>query len=85
MFTLYKTVLYHKSLSLTVKFGQNKNKFDNIKVRMNPLTEPRTSLPNTQFSVEILFLSYKIIYIYIYIFFFFFSLGNSVLTMLMID
>ena len=83
MFTLYKTVLYHKSLSLTVKFGQNKNKFDNIKVRMNPLTEPRTSLPNTQFSVEILFLSYKIIYIYIY--FFFFSLDNSVLTMLMID
>ena len=82
MFTLPKTVLYHKSLSPMVKSGQNRNEFDNIKVMMNPLTELRSSLPNTQFSVEILFLSYKIIYIYI---FFFFSLDNSVLTMLMID
>ena len=84
MFTLPKTVLYHKSLSPMVKSGQNRNKIDNIKVIMNPLTELRTSLPNTQFSVEILFLSYKIIHIYIYIYTFF-SLDNSVLTMLMID
>ena len=82
MFTLPKTVLYHKSLSPMVKSGQNRNEFDNIKVMMNPLTELQSSLPNTQFSVEILFLSYKIIHIYIYTFF---SLDNSVLTMLMID
>ena len=68
MFTLPKTVLYHESLSPMVKSGQNRNKIDNIKVIMNPLTELRTSLPNTQFSVEILFLSYKFIYIYIYIY-----------------
>ena len=85
MFTLPKTVLYHKSLSPMVKSGQNRNNIDNIKVIMNPLTELRTSLPNTQFSVEILFLSYKFIYIYIYIYIHFFSLDNSVLTMLMID
>ena len=70
MFTLPKTVLYHKSLSPMVKSGQNRNEFDNIKVMMNPLTELQSSLPNTQFSVEILFLSYKIIHIYIYTFFF---------------
>ena len=37
--TLYKIIFYLKSLTLTIKVGQNKNKIDNIKIIMNSLTE----------------------------------------------
>ena len=32
MFTLYKMIFYLKFLSHTVKFGQNRNKVDNVKI-----------------------------------------------------
>ena len=44
MFTLYKMIFYLKFLSLTVKFGQNRNKIDNIKIIINPLTELKSKL-----------------------------------------
>ena len=44
MFTFYKMIFYLKFLSLTVKFGQNRNKIDNIKIIINPLTELKSKL-----------------------------------------
>ena len=44
MFTLYKVTFYLKFLSLTVKFGQNKNKIDNIKIIIHLLTELKSKL-----------------------------------------
>ena len=32
MFTLYKMIFYLKFLGHTVKFGQNRNKVDNVKI-----------------------------------------------------
>ena len=37
-------IFYLKFLSLTVKFGQNKNNIDNIKIIINLLTELKSSL-----------------------------------------
>ena len=39
MFTLYEMSFLLKFLGLTVKFGHNKNKIDNIKVIINLVTE----------------------------------------------
>ena len=44
MFTFFKMIFYLKFLSLTVKFGQNKNNIDNIKIIINLLTELKSSL-----------------------------------------
>ena len=44
MFTLYKMTFYLKFLSLTVKFGKNKNKIDYIKFMINLLTELKSKL-----------------------------------------
>ena len=39
MFTLYKMIFYLEFLSLTVKFGQNKNKINNMRIIINLVTE----------------------------------------------
>ena len=44
MFTFFKMIFYLKFLSLMVKFGQNKNNIDNIKIIINLLTELKSSL-----------------------------------------
>ena len=44
MFTLYKMIFYIKFLSHTVKFGQNGNKIDNIKIIINLLPELKSKL-----------------------------------------
>ena len=44
MFTLYETSFWLKFLGLTVKFGQNKNKIENIKIIVNLVTELKSHL-----------------------------------------
>lgn len=44
MFTLHEMSFLLKFLGLTVKFGQNKNKIDNIKIIINLVTELKSDL-----------------------------------------
>ena len=57
MFTLYKVTFYHKFLSLTVKFGQNKNKIDNIKIiihkiKVEEISQKKIVLENYYITAE---------------------------------
>ena len=44
MFTLFQMTFYLKYLSPTVKVEQDKNKIDNIKIKINLLTELKSYL-----------------------------------------